>query len=274
MTAHSVFIFTYLFYFVAVVVAVVLCKKYKAQASSINLARGQFSHAVFSKLDLIGILILVSFYALPLFSPPNTEIIELTPEILAVAMMTQIFPCAIAFFFLFMRGIHLSQFFKFETNKAYLFFLLTPLGVVLTFVFSWSLQLYGYEQWILEVFGEDAVEQQIVKSYQNTNDLIIRIMIAVMVVIIAPIVEEVVFRGYIYPVTHRFTGRFFAAIMTSVLFGIVHFNIAALLPLVFLALILTIAYEFTKSIWTPICIHALFNASTVFFMEYQRFIAN
>ena len=55
-------------------------------------------------------------------------------------------------------------------------------------------------------------------------------------------------------------GHFLAAIVTSMLFALVHGNVPGTLPLFALALMLTIAYELTGCLWVPIAIHALFNA--------------
>ena len=101
------------------------------------------------------------------------------------------------------------------------------------------------------------------RVYQDNHQYSIRILIAVMAVIIAPIVEEVVFRGYIYPICKRHTGRIMATFVTSLFFAAIHFNIPALLPLFIFAIFLTIAYEVTGSIWVPISIHACFNAITL-----------
>jgi membrane protease YdiL (CAAX protease family) len=85
---------------------------------------------------------------------------------------------------------------------------------------------------------------------------------AVVVCIGAPLAEEVVFRGYIYPAMKRFTNISVAVIFTGILFGAVHGNLGALLPLTVLGIILALAYELTGSLWAPIAIHFCFNAAT------------
>jgi len=71
--------------------------------------------------------------------------------------------------------------------------------------------------------------------------------------------EEFIFRGYIYPILKRYSHRLFAGFMTSLLFAVVHGHMEGLVPLLFLAIILTLCYEITGSIFVPILIHALFN---------------
>ena len=50
-----------------------------------------------------------------------------------------------------------------------------------------------------------------------------------------------------------------AALLTSALFALVHVNLASLPALFYLALCLTLAYEWTGSLLVPITMHALFN---------------
>ena len=271
MTANSVFTASYIFYTVAVVLAVVIYSRYRGKILAEKPAIDVHAVHHLSPVDLIGAGLLVLFYAIPLSMGGEQETVEITPLILGVGILTQLFPAMIAIIILAARGKNLITYFNLKWKEPYYMIVIAPMGVVFTLMFTWILQLNGYEAWILKVFGDDANPQEIVQTYQETNQVLIRVMIAFMVIVIAPIVEEIVFRGYIYPVTKQFTGRFFAMLMTSFLFGIVHFNIAAVIPLIFLAFLLTIAYEFTKSIWAPISIHALFNACTVFFMEFQKF---
>ena len=94
------------------------------------------------------------------------------------------------------------------------------------------------------------------------------------VVVLAPVCEEVFFRGYIYAATKRFSDRFFACLFSSLLFAVVHHNINALFPLFFLAIILVIAYELTGSLWTPMLIHALVNANTLIIIQFGNAAGN
>jgi membrane protease YdiL (CAAX protease family) len=134
-------------------------------------------------------------------------------------------------------------------------------------MFLFFLEYHGYSGWLEEQFGSDAQLQETVKTYQEANAITVRIMIAISAILIAPIAEEIVFRGYIYTTTKRFSGRLFATLLSSLLFGVVHFNITALIPLIFLAIVLALAYELSGSLWAPISIHALFNASQILFQE-------
>jgi membrane protease YdiL (CAAX protease family) len=81
--------------------------------------------------------------------------------------------------------------------------------------------------------------------------------------LVAPLVEELVFRGYFYGIMKRYTGTMFAAFVTSAIFAVAHQSLLALLPLWGFALFLTFFYETSRCLWVPIGIHALFNAINV-----------
>ncbi len=87
------------------------------------------------------------------------------------------------------------------------------------------------------------------------------ILAGILVVLVAPFVEEFLFRGLLYGVAKRFGGRTPAIIATSVLFAAVHITPGSLLPLFVLSIGLTLAYERTGSLWTPVLMHMAFNGS-------------
>lgn len=87
-------------------------------------------------------------------------------------------------------------------------------------------------------------------------------------VVIAPLVEEFLFRGYFYPVLKRYFGASGSAVLTSVLFALTHANVASLLALALLALCFTLAYEMTGSLLVPIGMHAIFNGANLALLFY------
>ena len=82
-------------------------------------------------------------------------------------------------------------------------------------------------------------------------------------VVAAPLCEEVVFRGYLYPVMKKYAGIFAAALCSSLIFAAAHGNLTAMLPLFIFGGILVFLYEKTGSLWAPIAAHFCFNAATV-----------
>ena len=70
-------------------------------------------------------------------------------------------------------------------------------------------------------------------------------------------------RDSIYPVVKRYSERWFAALFTGLLFGIIHFNLMALPLLVVMGITLVVLYEVTGSLWVPIACHAAFNGASM-----------
>ncbi|MBL8764838.1 MAG: CPBP family intramembrane metalloprotease [Phycisphaerae bacterium] len=86
-------------------------------------------------------------------------------------------------------------------------------------------------------------------------------------IVAAPIVEELVFRGFVQSAALRLTGRPWPSIFaTSALFAAIHYTVApwyAMPALFTLSVALGIAFERSRSIAVPIGAHALFNAANV-----------
>ena len=82
-------------------------------------------------------------------------------------------------------------------------------------------------------------------------------------VLVAPICEEIVFRGYLYPILKRFSGVWVAGLCSALLFSCAHGNLVALLPLLIFGIVQVVIYEKTGSLWAPIAVHFCFNSASV-----------
>lgn len=99
--------------------------------------------------------------------------------------------------------------------------------------------------------------------FQNSVDAW---MVALFGVLIAPAVEEIAFRGFLYPSLRPWTGRIVAAVVTSIPFALLHAQQVgdawAPLALVFLvSLILVAIRERTGSVAASALVHACYNLS-------------
>lgn len=102
-----------------------------------------------------------------------------------------------------------------------------------------------------------------------------RATVALLAVVVAPFTEELVFRGFLYGVLRRSFGSISAMTATALLFAAIHLNLPAMPAYFLLAVGLTLAYERTGSLWTPILMHALFNAtSLVIVLYFPQWIPN
>ncbi len=101
--------------------------------------------------------------------------------------------------------------------------------------------------------------QGIVRLFQ-TGSVQDRWAIVVSAAIFAPVAEEMLFRGVIYGVAKRYGGMFAALIFNAAFFAFVHGHLPAIGGLFVLAICLTLAYEYSGSLYVPIAMHATFNA--------------
>lgn len=111
------------------------------------------------------------------------------------------------------------------------------------------------------------VLQDSAKSFVSTPNLEYRILFILTAVVAAPLMEELVFRGFLYPVIKRYTDVWFALIFVSLLFGAIHLHLQSLPLLAMLGLILNLAYERTGCLWVPIIIHGIFNSATLIYLS-------
>ena len=90
-----------------------------------------------------------------------------------------------------------------------------------------------------------------------------RYVVGISAVFVAPVLEEFIFRGYLYAVVRRYAGMTLGIIVNATLFAAIHTHLPSFGGLFALAVCLTLAYEWTGSIFVPITMHALFNAISV-----------
>ena len=87
------------------------------------------------------------------------------------------------------------------------------------------------------------------------------------IVILAPLFEEVVFRGIILNDIKRRHNCLVAVIVSSVVFGLIHLNIVQSISATLIGVILAYVFLATKSIWAVIFLHFLHNASSVVYIK-------
>jgi membrane protease YdiL (CAAX protease family) len=103
-------------------------------------------------------------------------------------------------------------------------------------------------------------EQQTVQVLRLADSWSSRVMMAATAVGLAPVAEEILFRGILYPAIRRAGWPRLALWGTSLVFAAIHFNLVTFLPLLVLALVLTWLYDKTNNLLAPVAAHSLFNA--------------
>jgi len=149
--------------------------------------------------------------------------------------------------------------------RRVLFLALAVFVIVLPSV--WLLQWASVS--VLTSLGWPTDPQLAVKLIENAGPWT-RAYLAVFAVGFAPVAEEFIFRGVLYPFIKQLGWPKLAVIGVSFLFALIHFDVATFLPLFVLALVLTWIYERTDNLLAPIVVHALFNAANLLMLLLSR----
>ncbi len=100
--------------------------------------------------------------------------------------------------------------------------------------------------------GIDVPRQEVVILLQDCSSAPLLMVAFVMICVLAPIVEELLFRGVV--------ARVWGKEISIVLFVLVHGLWQIVPPLMVLAIALTWVFRRSQTLWAPIILHALFNA--------------
>ena len=100
------------------------------------------------------------------------------------------------------------------------------------------------------------------------------IMAFVVLVVLAPIVEELLYRGYLYGKLRNSFSIWLSIIITSIAFGAAHLWVGPDLPLQWavavdtftLSLVMCATREYTGAIWVPIMMHMAKNGIAFYFL--------
>ncbi len=207
-------------------------------------------------IALFATLILASVKSAP------EAVTELGVETLFRGSIFQAGLCGLVLFVLLMRRQPVAQIVGFDAM---------PFGRQLAWAFFFiaaSFPLLDVLTRISITFnGAEAAPQAIVEFARNVESREGQLAVIIFAVVVAPVTEEFLFRGFLYPALKSTLGVLLALILTSALFGLVHMNARALLPLSGLGFVMALAYERTGSLLVPMTMHAIFNAISLVVMR-------
>jgi membrane protease YdiL (CAAX protease family) len=123
----------------------------------------------------------------------------------------------------------------------------------------------------MHAFHLEAPPQTMVEmAKQNRSNPGAVVIFAVVAICLAPVAEEILFRGLLYPMFRQFGLGKTAWVATSALFAAVHGRMAIFLSLFFLALLLVWLYEKTNNLLAPIIAHSTFNAISLLWILLEK----
>ena len=151
-----------------------------------------------------------------------------------------------------------GTFVKYKLNNILKYLLIIPFGV---FNMLWANYFVALLQLVMPKF--------MLESYTDTQQIIegggflIQLLTAG---IVAPIVEDLIFRGLVYRRTKKMTGTIAAAILSAALFGVFHGNWVQAPYAFIIGIVAVFVYEKFKSIVAPIMLHMSANILSVLIM--------
>jgi len=122
----------------------------------------------------------------------------------------------------------------------------------------------------LEKFGFPSDDQTAVKLLTDAKSVWTVVYLGVFAVVLAPVAEEFIFRGMLFPFVKQLGFPKLAWFGISFLFALIHLNAPTLVPLFVFALALTWLYDRTDNLLAPITAHALFNATNLAVLLWQN----
>lgn len=137
-------------------------------------------------------------------------------------------------------------------------------GVASLLICAWAVGEFS-NSYLEGIFGDLEVQEP-VKMFQDSSSNLHLALSVLLACVAAPLVEEFLFRGYMYGTLRRLTNPVFAAIIIGALFAVVHGNLPALLPLWVFSILLCLAYELTGCLWVSVGMHIFFNAANIVLM--------
>jgi uncharacterized protein len=126
--------------------------------------------------------------------------------------------------------------------------------ISLLFIFLFS---FVYVIVLQYFFGIDAPPSKIEQLISN-NNISSNILIAVTAVI-APLCEEIYFRGFLYQAFKKNFGIPMGLFLSSFLFSLAHLELYSFIPIMVIGWLLAYIFEKTKSIFTVIILHSIYN---------------
>lgn len=137
----------------------------------------------------------------------------------------------------------------------------TPVALVLN---------YYSGQIITALQSKPAEMQPSMKVLEISHTLGRRILFSFAGIVLAPVAEEIIFRGVLYATVKEAGYPRLALFGTSFIFAAIHGSTMTLVPLTFFAIVLAMLYERTGRLLAPIVAHATFNAVNIIYYFIQH----
>jgi len=143
-------------------------------------------------------------------------------------------------------------------SQSYLWFLVALSGAFVVGVI-WAL--------LLRSMDIEPDSQAAVREITATDNPWMILLLVLSVVVLAPLWEEIFFRGIVLRHGSQYIGFWPALIFSSALFSMAHFLVVGIPGFIVLGMVFGLAYRATGTLLTPILMHAFFNLNTVVYLR-------
>jgi hypothetical protein len=123
---------------------------------------------------------------------------------------------------------------------------------------------------VLQKIGWAPEDQPAVELIVNAKSLWLRGYLMFFAMVLAPVAEEFIFRGVLFPFIKQLGWPKLAWFGVSFLFALIHVNAVTFVPLFVLALVFAWLYEKTDCLLAPIAAHSLFNTANLVILFTQN----
>ncbi|MCC5789423.1 MAG: CPBP family intramembrane metalloprotease [Opitutales bacterium] len=121
-------------------------------------------------------------------------------------------------------------------------------------------------------FGWEFSLQETVEEIVSVESTLLFLLMPLPVVILAPLWEEIVFRGGLFRYLKNCLPGSLALLLSAICFSLIHGQPAQFGGILILGLILALVYQKSGSLLAPILMHAFFNANTLLGLFFLRFL--
>ncbi|CAK9137016.1 unnamed protein product [Ilex paraguariensis] len=147
-----------------------------------------------------------------------------------------------------------SDWFKFSLRGNWLFDV-----VVGCFMFPLVNRLSQFNLNLLPVLPSTPVTLSSVEASIVARDPVAMALYALVLVVCAPVWEEIVFRGFLLPSLTKYMPVWCSILVSSVAFALAHFNVQRMLPLIFLGVVMGAIYTRSRNLLPSMLLHSLWN---------------
>jgi uncharacterized protein len=116
---------------------------------------------------------------------------------------------------------------------------------------------------LLQTILHTSEDQQAVAMLRQLHDPRLLLAFALFACVLAPLMEETIFRVFLFNATRRYWGFWAGAIISGICFGLAHGDPIAALPLALGGIVLAFVYYRTNNAFASMITHGLFNSYTI-----------